>query len=78
MATEAVLERWVPPSCEWCGREFDEAEDLERHRCMYRGDSGMGVEAPMEWGDERKRPFAWARGELDGIGSGDWKRGKNR
>jgi len=76
MGTKERLERWVPPCCEWCGREFEEPDEMVDHRCRDRVDSGLGVEAPMEWDDVRKRPFAWARGELDGIGSGSWKKGK--
>jgi hypothetical protein len=72
------LERVLAPCCEWCGMEFEEPEEEERHGCRWAHEGGLGVEAPMEWDDERKRPFAWGRGELDGIQGGNWQKGKNR
>jgi hypothetical protein len=69
-------ERWVPPSCEWCGCEFESESEMERHRCRHAGDAGLGVDAPSDWSDSRVRPFPWRRGELDGIGRSSWKKGK--
>lgn len=85
------LARWVPPQCEWCGREFEESDEMERHRCPNAGGAEMGIDAPFEQttknyrtgrilhlhtGRDLDRPFPWLRGELDGLGPSKWWRGK--
>lgn len=87
MSDRKELERFLGYICEWCGWEGESADEMERHRCSYAGSAELGVDAPSDWDDSRfgtaqtgrkQRPFYWRRGELDGIQSGDWKKGKRR